>query len=156
MILSARNEGLTPGSGRSPGEGNGNPPQYSDLENPMDREAWRATVHGVAELDTTEHTHAEVVFWISCLPVITCCFLNALATQQGVWGLSSWPGIEPSPPALQALSLKPLELHGSPTTVFLDAGSSRLTLWFLKFLLSCFLSLGVWFYVMGIFLIFIF
>ena len=37
------------GSGRSPGEGNGNPLQYSCLENPMDRGAWRATVHGVAE-----------------------------------------------------------------------------------------------------------
>ena len=36
-----------PGSGRSPEEGNGNPPQYSRLENPMDRGAWRATVHGV-------------------------------------------------------------------------------------------------------------
>ena len=45
--------GLVPGSGRSPGEGNGNPPQYSCLENPMDRGAWQATVHGVAELDTT-------------------------------------------------------------------------------------------------------
>ena len=37
------------GSGRSPGEGNGNPLQYSCLENPMDREAWQATVHGVAK-----------------------------------------------------------------------------------------------------------
>ena len=38
-----------PGSGRSPGEGNGNPLQYSCLGNPMDREAWWATVHGVAK-----------------------------------------------------------------------------------------------------------
>ena len=37
--------GLVPGSGRSPGEGNGNPLQYSCLENPMDRGAWWATVH---------------------------------------------------------------------------------------------------------------
>ena len=44
-----------PGSGRSPGEGNGNPLQYSCLENPMNRGDWRATVHGVAkESDTTE------------------------------------------------------------------------------------------------------
>ena len=43
-----------PGFGRSPGEGNGNPLQYSCLGNPMDRGAWQATVHGVAkELDTT-------------------------------------------------------------------------------------------------------
>ena len=38
------------GSGRSPGEGNGNPLQYSCLENPMDRRAWQATVHGVARV----------------------------------------------------------------------------------------------------------
>ena len=38
--------GSIPGLGRSPGEGNGNPLQYSYLENPMDRGAWQATVHG--------------------------------------------------------------------------------------------------------------
>ena len=41
--------GSIPGSGRSPGEGNGKPLQYSCLENPMDRGAWWATVHGVAK-----------------------------------------------------------------------------------------------------------
>ena len=41
--------GLIPGSGRSSGEGNGNPLQYSCLENPLDRGAWWTTVHGVAE-----------------------------------------------------------------------------------------------------------
>ena len=40
--------GSIPGSGRSPGGGNGNPLQYSYLGNPMDREAWQATVHGIA------------------------------------------------------------------------------------------------------------
>ena len=50
----AGNPGSIPGLGRSPGEGNGNPLQYSCLENPMDRGAWRATVHRVAELDTNE------------------------------------------------------------------------------------------------------
>ena len=47
--------GLIPGSGRSPGEGNGNPLQYSCLGNPMDRGGWQDTVDRVAkELDTTE------------------------------------------------------------------------------------------------------
>ena len=57
--------GLIPGSGRSPGEGNGNPLQYSCLENPMDGGAWWATVHGVARSWTqlrdftfTFHFHA--------------------------------------------------------------------------------------------------
>ena len=45
----AGDPGLMPGLGRSLGEGNGNPLQYSYLENPMDRGAWRATVHGVAK-----------------------------------------------------------------------------------------------------------
>ena len=50
----AEDEGSIPGSGKSPGGGNGNPFQYSCLENPMDREAWKATVHGVTkELATT-------------------------------------------------------------------------------------------------------
>ena len=42
--------GLIPGSGRSPGEGNGNPVQYSCLKNPMDRGAWQATFHGVTRV----------------------------------------------------------------------------------------------------------
>ena len=49
----ARDMGLIPGSRRSPGEGNGNPLHYSCLENPIDREAWRAP-WGCKESDTTE------------------------------------------------------------------------------------------------------
>ena len=48
----AGDSGLTPGSGRSPGGGNGNPPHYSCLENPMDRGTWRAKVHGFAKSRT--------------------------------------------------------------------------------------------------------
>ena len=44
--------GSVPGSGRSPGEGHGNPPQNSCLEIPMDRGAWWATVHGVTKSKT--------------------------------------------------------------------------------------------------------
>ena len=59
----AGDPGLIPGLGRSPGEGNGNPLQYSCLENPMDRGAWQATVHGVAKSQTQvsdfTHTHTH-------------------------------------------------------------------------------------------------
>ena len=52
----AKDKGSIPGSGRSHGGGHGNPFQYSYLENPMDRGAWWATVHGVTELDMAEAT----------------------------------------------------------------------------------------------------
>ena len=48
--------GLIPRLGRSPGEGNGNPLQYSFLENPMDGGAWWATVHGVAKTGLNTYT----------------------------------------------------------------------------------------------------
>ena len=48
----ARDPGLNPGLGRSPGEGNGDPLQYSCLENSMDGGAWQATVHGVTKSQT--------------------------------------------------------------------------------------------------------
>ena len=48
----AGDRGLIPTLGRSPGGGNGSPRQYSCLENPMDRGAWQATVHGVAKSQT--------------------------------------------------------------------------------------------------------
>ena len=55
LPANAGNEGSVPGSGRSPGERSGNALQYSCLENPMNRGAWWATVHGVAkESDRTE------------------------------------------------------------------------------------------------------
>ena len=53
-----------PGSRRSPGVGNGNPLQYSCLENPLDRRAWWAIVHGVAKSQTqlTECTHIRLIY----------------------------------------------------------------------------------------------
>ena len=62
--------GLIPGSGRSPREGNGNPLQYSCLEKPMDRGAWRATVHRISKSQTQPkwlgmhaHTIANTLRW---------------------------------------------------------------------------------------------
>ena len=67
--------GSIPGSGRSPGEGNGKPIQYSCLENFMDGGAWRATVHRVAkELDMTDQLST---YRNSNLKVLKMLFLHA-------------------------------------------------------------------------------
>ena len=51
-VYNAGDPGSIPGLGRSPGEGNGNPLRYYCLESPMDREAWKATLHGIAKSQT--------------------------------------------------------------------------------------------------------
>ena len=56
--------GSIPGLGRSPGDWNGNPLQYSCLENPMDRGTWQATVHGVAKAQTRL---SDFIFFLSFL-----------------------------------------------------------------------------------------
>ena len=60
----AGDPGSIPGSGRSPGRGNGNPLQYSCLANRMDRGAWRASPSGRTELDTTEATKQQHTAYI--------------------------------------------------------------------------------------------
>ena len=62
-VYNVGDPGSIPGSGRSPGEGNGNPLQYSCLENSMDRGSWQATVHGVAKSWTrlSDFTHSLMV-----------------------------------------------------------------------------------------------
>ena len=71
--------GLIPGSGRSPGEGNGNPLQYSCLGNAMDREAWWATVHA----DTTKQQLTLSLFYLftSCMTMNNLTSLNSEPTQ---------------------------------------------------------------------------
>ena len=79
---SARNAGdlgSIPGPGRSPGEGNGNPLQDSCLENPMDRGAWWATVHGVAKSRTRSPPSVPTVFILLALPAP--CFLLTLRSS---------------------------------------------------------------------------
>ena len=70
--------GSIPGLGRTPGEGNGNPLQYSCLENPMDGGAWWATVHRVAKSQTrlSDFTHSG---WRKC--VLSTCLFGLPMTQ---------------------------------------------------------------------------
>ena len=78
----AEDTDLIPGSGRFPGEGNGNLFQYSCLENPMDRRAWKATAHGVqrvkhdlvtkhAHTHTHTHTHTLTHTSLTCVYTVT-------------------------------------------------------------------------------------
>ena len=68
--------GSVPGLGRSPGEGHGNPLQYSCLENPMDRGAWQATVHRVTKIWTQLSIYAILHIH---LHIYSCtCFINSL------------------------------------------------------------------------------
>ena len=72
----SEDSGLILGSGRSPREGHGNPLQYCCLGNPMDRGAWRATVHGVAkELDRTQQLNSNKAQPASLLPLGKAVFL---------------------------------------------------------------------------------
>ena len=64
-VYNAGDRGSIPGKGRFPGEGNGNPLQYYCLENPMDRGAWQATVHGVAKSWTRL---TDFTFFLSIVP----------------------------------------------------------------------------------------
>ena len=64
-----REAGLIPGSGRSPGEGNGNPVQFSCLENSVGRGAWWATIHGATKSQTrlSDQVHTCVLSCTKCL-----------------------------------------------------------------------------------------
>ena len=68
-----RDTGLISGSERSPGGGHGNPLQYSCLEHPMDRGAWQATVHGVAESQTGLKQFSVQATTITRLVLIDLC-----------------------------------------------------------------------------------
>ena len=81
----AGDAGSIPGSGRSPGGGNGNPLQYSCLENSMDRGAWQATVHGVTKSQTWLSNSAQHYFkllyifiYVYLYPFCTILFLCLL------------------------------------------------------------------------------
>ena len=71
----AGDQGSIPRSGRSPGEGNGNPLQYSCLENPMDGGVWLATVHGVTKSQTQLSDFTSLYLYVhvcACVCVCVC------------------------------------------------------------------------------------
>ena len=70
-----------PGSGRPPGGGHGNPLQYSCLENPMDRGAWRATVHGVAQ-SWTRLKRLCTHFHLGAFGQVGSCLSSSFPTRQ--------------------------------------------------------------------------
>ena len=74
-----RDMSSTPGLGRSPGEGNGNPLQYSCPGNPIDRGAWWATVHGIAR--RTEHAHRSFLEASFILILPTCSSVGPRASR---------------------------------------------------------------------------
>ena len=84
----AGDTGSIPGSGRSPGEGNGSPLQYSCLEDPKDKGAWWATVHGVAKSWTRLsdwHSHFQTVFWFSFFFVFGLIFRSVWTPDNFPW-----------------------------------------------------------------------
>ena len=86
------------GLGRSAGGGNGNPLQYSCLKNPFDRGAWWVTVHGVAELDITEHSHTQELLYPHGLAwgwaSLAFQMVKYMPTIRETW-IQSWVGKSP-------------------------------------------------------------
>ena len=96
--------GSIPGSGRPPRTGNGNPLQYSCLENPMDRGAWQSTVHGVAKSRTRLSDFTSLHFIGFCYNIASVLCFGFLVTRNLAYGiLASWWAIEPTPSAPAAL-----------------------------------------------------
>ena len=84
--LPTGDSGSIPRLGRSPGGGRGNPLRYSCLENPTDRGAWWATVHGFAESDMSEVTeYACVCVWLCVLWCVTICIVVCECMWQLGW-----------------------------------------------------------------------
>ena len=101
--------GSIPGLGRSPGEGNGNPLQYSCLENPMDRGAWWATVHGVTKSRTRLSDFASLSLPSGLLIILDClvflCLVLVFFGHTACGILVPQPRIKPVPPVVEAQSL---------------------------------------------------
>ena len=115
-----RDKGSVPGSGRSPGEGCGHPLQYSCLENPMDRGAWRAPVHSIAkrrEWSNAAHaTHTYFFTSVLCLPINCNGFPGGSAGKESACNagdLGLIPGLGRSPGEGKGYSLQYSGLENS-------------------------------------------
>ena len=86
--------GSIPGSGRSPGEGHGNSILYSCLENPMDRGAWQATVHGVEKSQTRLSDFTSLYFILAALSFCHCTGFS-LVSVSGDYSLLPCSGFSP-------------------------------------------------------------
>ena len=86
MPANAGDSGSILGSERSPGEGNGNPRQYSCLENPMDRGSWWATVHGVTKVgqDWATSTHTHTGYKISTQKSVAFLYSNNQRSERKI------------------------------------------------------------------------
>ena len=86
----SRDPGLIPGSGSSPGARNGNPLCYSSPENPMDRAACWATVHGASESQTRLNTHTH--HFVTCLFSLVRKWRGSRRNRSAGTGICSWSG----------------------------------------------------------------
>ena len=149
-----KRRGFDHGVGRSPGEyWHGNPLQYSCLENPMDRGAWRAAVHGVTKSQTRlRPLSMHAAPWVlvgSCGSFINSCGMWTL--NRGMWDLVPPPGVEPRPPAFGAWSLShwtsrevPWDFYFLKTANLKESSRQRHTLCSGTFCSPPFLRKGPW------------
>ena len=118
-----RGSTLNPGLGRSPGEGHGNPLQYSCLENPMDRGAWRAIVHGVTKSRTP-------LKWLSSIRKLF--YIPHQRSLTPWWCLNMFLHLESSTPSPKLHSFQlchRLFISNSPAAAAAKSLQSCLTLW---------------------------
>ena len=101
MLGQVRDIGLIPELGRSPGGGHSNPLQYSCLENPMDREAWQATVHEITKSQTRLKQLSMDVL-VSSVQLLSCVqlFGTSIANSRSLPKLMSIESVTPSHPLL--------------------------------------------------------
>ena len=124
----ARDLGLNLGLGRSTGEGNGIPHQYSCLENPMDRGAWCATVHAVTELDVIELTHNRTRLGIILLSLqITWKTSLIIFQANALWFIYDPTNKIKFSRICKTTSHTEIELHLKDCWVFLSSITFRIT-----------------------------